>query len=211
MSIECLNQALKVQWESQTPTKRLILILLANYCDDNKSCFPSYKHIAHLAGLKDPKHIASIIKEFEDLGFLKIEKRYKEDGGNISNRYHMTLDNPPTGVETTTPLVSTPPNTKEDTKEKTDKGLGILFEEFWTYYPRKVSKDYSKTQYVKAVKSYDEKQLIENVKAYAAEVKFQKTDPQFIPHCSTWISQKRYLDYNGKKVKTKRSLNAIAG
>ena len=49
------------------PTKRLILILLANYCDEKNSCFPSYKHIAKLAGLKDTKHIAGIIKEFEEL------------------------------------------------------------------------------------------------------------------------------------------------
>ena len=34
MSIECLNQALKIEFEGQTPTKRLILILLANYCDE---------------------------------------------------------------------------------------------------------------------------------------------------------------------------------
>ena len=106
MSIECLNKALKIQFEGQTPTKRLILILLANYCDDANSCYPSYSHIAKLAGLKDPKHIARIIKEFEDLGLLKIQKRYKEDGGNTSNRYFLTLkteNTDPRGLQTPTP------------------------------------------------------------------------------------------------------------
>ena len=68
MSIEALNKALNIQFENQTPTKRLILILLANYCDERNSCYPSYKHIAKLAGLKDTKHIATIIKECEQLG-----------------------------------------------------------------------------------------------------------------------------------------------
>ena len=80
MSIECLNKAINLQFKTQTPTKRLILILLANYCDEKNSCFPSYAHIGKLAGLKDVKHIANIIKEFEQLGFLKVEKRYKENG-----------------------------------------------------------------------------------------------------------------------------------
>lgn len=108
MSIECLNKALKIQFENQTPTKRLILILLANYCDDQNSCYPSYSHIAKLAGLKDPKHIAKIVKEFEELGLLKIQKRYKPDGGNTSNRYFLTIgstDKYPDGLQPTTPLV----------------------------------------------------------------------------------------------------------
>ena len=106
MSIECLNKALKIQFEGQTPTKRLILILLANYCDDQNSCYPSYTHIAKLAGLKDPKHIAKIVKEFESLGLLKIQRRFKDDGGNTSNRYFLTLrstDTPPTYIVRPTP------------------------------------------------------------------------------------------------------------
>ncbi len=210
MSIEALNKALNIQFENQTPTKRLILILLANYCDEKNSCFPSYKHIAKLAGLKDTKHIAGIIKEFEELGLLKIQKRYKEDGGNISNMYYLTLDHPPLGVKAPSPLVPTPPNTKEDTKEKSDRGVGD-FEEFWKHYPRKVKKDYAKIMYLKTIKQYDEKKLLKNVVQFAIETKEQKKDEQYIPHCSTWLNQKQYLDYNEVKVIKRKSLNAIAG
>ena len=210
MSIEALNKALNLQFKNQTPTKRLILILLANYCDEKNSCYPSYKHIAKLAGLKDTKHIANIIKEFEDLGLLRIIKRFKEDGGNISNLYYLTLDNPPQGVKTTTPLVRTPPNTKEDTKEDSDRGIGN-FDEFWKHYPRKKKKDYAKTIYAKTIKQYDEKKLLKNVILFAKEVKEEKKDEQYIPHCSTWLNQKQYLDYNDIKVIKRKSLNAIAG
>ena len=197
MSIECLNKALKIQFKNQTPTKRLILILLANYCDDANSCYPSYGHIAKLAGLKDTKHIASIVKEFEEIGLLRIEKRYKEDGGNTSNRYHLTIrgeDNPPTGVEATTPLASTPPNTKDYNKDD-KKELMYDFKKFWSLYPRKENKHQAETKYKLVIKKYDQDKLIEMLTRFLNEIEAKNMDKKFIPHCSTWLNQKRYLDF----------------
>jgi len=197
MSIECLNKALKIQFEGQTPTKRLILILLANYCDDQNSCYPSYSHIAKLAGLKDTKHIASIVKEFEELGLLRIEKRYKEDGGNTSNRYHLTIrgeDNPPHGVETTTPLATTPPNTKDHTKDD-KKEYMYDFNSFWKAYPRKENKHQALTKYKSIIKKYDQDKLYEMLERYVNDIEIKKMEKKYIPHCSTWLNQKRYLDF----------------
>jgi len=197
MSIECLNKALKIQFKGQTPTKRLILILLANYCDDANSCYPSYSHIAKLAGLKDTKHIAGIVKEFEELGLLRIEKRYKEDGGNTSNRYHLTIrgeDNPPHGVETTTPLATTPPNTKDHTKDD-KKEYMYDFKSFWKAYPRKENKHQAQTKYKCIIKKYDQDKLYEMLQRYLNDIEVKKMEKKYIPHCSTWLNQKRYLDF----------------
>ena len=203
MSIECLNQALKTEIPNQTPTKKLILILLANYCDDNGSCYPSYKHLAKVTGLKDVKHIANIISELEGYGMLRKERRLNENGGLTSNRYYLTLD--PQGVSTTRVQVSTPDNTKEDTKDRyTDD-----FKNFWQVYPRKDNKHTAQVQFLKVVKSYDKEKLMQNVQMFAKEYKGK--DPQYIPMASTFLSQKRYLDYNEKRPIIKRSLNATAG
>lgn len=225
MSIECLNKALKIEFDGQTPTKRLILILLANYCDDNDSCYPSYKHIAKLAGLKDTKHIANIIKEFEELGLLRIENRRNEDGGNTSNRYHLTLgstQSPPVGLRTTTPLVPTPDNTKEDTKENIYRTFLVdSFGTFWDHYPRKVAKDNARKSYEKLMRSLRKKhskkehqvfadQLAQSSKNYAAYVKAEKVEDQFVLHGSTYLNQRRFEDYQNVKIR-KKSLNAIAG
>ena len=110
----------------------------------------------------------------------------------------MTLDHPPLGVETTTPLVPTPPNTKEETKEDSHRGYG-RFNEFWKLYPRKQKKDYARKIYLKTIKEYNESQLMD------------KKDERYIPHCSTWLNQKQYLDYNEVKERKRKSLNAIAG
>ena len=215
MSIECLNKAINLQFKTQTPTKRLILILLANYCDEKNSCFPSYAHIGKLAGLKDVKHIANIIKEFEQLGFLKIEKRYKEDGGNLSNRYHLTLEGVhtyPDGADTTTPPVSTPCNTKDKTKEDTKisytpKGQEDYvpltdedFDAFWEAYPRKENKFQAKLKYLSVTKTYESNKLKEMLVRYLNDIQVKKKDKKFVCHASTWLHQKRFLDYEDYKM-----------
>lgn len=216
MSIEHLNLALKL--EGLTPTKKLILVILANYADEKGSCYPSYNHIGLRAGVKDVKHIRTIIKEFESLGFLKILARYKEDGGNTSNRYFLTIpkgvqtpigvETPdPLGAETHTPPVSTPPNTKEDTKEDTKE----LFEEFWKHYPRKTNKYAASVKYKVSLKDLPHDKLVQKCKAYGQFVKDEKMDTQFVPHCTTWLNQKRYLDESVTEPKMKNSLNNLAG
>ena len=223
MSIECLNKAINLQFKTQTPTKRLILILLANYCDEKNSCFPSYAHIGKLAGLKDVKHIANIIKEFEQLGFLKIEKRYKEDGGNLSNRYHLTLEGVhthPMGADTTIPPVSSPCNTKDKTKDDTKisytpKGQEDYvpltdedFDAFWKAYPRKENKFQAKLKYFQATKTYGSDKLMSMLKRYINEIQVKKKDKTFVPYASTWLHQKRYLDYedyNMQEIKATKS------
>ena len=223
MSIECLNKALKIQFEGQTPTKRLILILLANYCDDANSCYPSYSHIAKLAGLKDPKHIARIVKEFEELGLLRIEKRYKKDGGNTSNRYFLTLKQEvidpmglqtptPPVLDTPTPVVSTPPNTKEETKDDT-KDINVEFNKFWKVYPRKENKALSLIKYKIITRKFKTDDIMLYLERYLNDLEIKGTEKKYIPHCSTWLSQKRFLDYEDyqmqeiKTPKEKKSSN----
>lgn len=226
MSIECLNKAINLQFKTQTPTKRLILILLANYCDEKNSCFPSYAHIGKLAGLKDVKHIANIIKEFEQLGFLKVEKRYKENGGNLSNRYHLTLEGvhtPPMGADPLTPPVSTPCNTKEDTKDDTkvsykpneQKDFLPLtdqeFEDFWNLYPRKENKFQAKLKYFQITKTYQADKLKEMLVRYLNEIQVKKKDKKFICYASTWLHQKRFLDYEDYEIQEIKQTKLSSG
>jgi len=208
MSIECLNKALKINGLS--PTKKLILVILGNYADEKGTCYPSYKHIAKLIGLNTTKTIQNAIKEFEELGYLKIEHRKLENGGYTSNRYHLTLNNDPIVLENPTPVVtednthmsSTTTNTKEDTKEYI-----LEFNLFWKHYPRKIGKYQASVAFAK----YDEKhysKIIYATKIFAQEN--QTTEERFIPHATTFLNQQRYLDYINKPIKDK-TLNNLAG
>lgn len=218
MSIELLNIAIH-KTEGLKPTEKLILIILANYADEKGSCYPSVKHIADICGLKDVKHIRTILRDFESKGLLRIESRRKADGGNLSNRYHLKIEGcadtlppkhtpPLTGPHPPTLQVSTPPNTKEDTKEDNNS-----FEEFWNLYPRKVGKHKAKEKYQKAVKETTHSELMKLTWRFAEEARFMKTEEKFILHCATYLNQRRYLDYKSDdyKKKMKTNLNAIAG
>lgn len=187
MSIECLNQALKI--EGLTPTKKFILVVLGNYADENGTCYPSYKHIAKRVGLKDHSGVKKAIKEFEALGLLRIENRKSPDGGNTSNRYHLTMGGgaeTPRVVETLNGGVSEPSNTKANTKE-----YNLAFQEFWKVYPRNVAKKHAYKSFLK----FDEKhydKIVYGAKFYAKQM--EGTEEKFIAHPTTWLNQERWLD-----------------
>ena len=200
MSIECLNAALH-EVKGLTPTAKFTLVVLANYADQNNTCYPSHQHIADIVGIKNGKHIGKIIKQLEQMGYLKIKYRYKEDGGNKSNEYYLNIGG---GVsqntlplETTRGGVSTTTNTKEDKK---DNYINECFEKFWKKYPRKVKKYKARQKYEEAIANYDEEKLYELVHKFSMEIELEKTPETYIPHCTTWLSQKQYLDYENKTI-----------
>ena len=53
-------------------TNKLVLIALANYADDNNSCFPSYKTLIILTELSQ-RTIARSLKQLEENSFITIK------------------------------------------------------------------------------------------------------------------------------------------
>jgi hypothetical protein len=198
MSIELLNKALKVQ--NLSPTKKLILLILANYADENGSCYPSHQHLANLCGLQTTKSIKSAIKEFESLGFLKKQNRKLKNGGNTSNRYIFNFDeNNPRVLEEPRVVSERNHNTKEDTKEIYMES----FELFWNLYPRKVSKKKTLSIFLKIdLKEFDD--IVKGVRNLINT----NTEIKYIPHPSTWLNQERWKD---EYIDPKTNLNTLAG
>lgn len=189
MSIEHLNKALKIQ--GLKPTEKFILVILANYSDEQGSCYPSYGHIAEMIGLQTNKSVKIAIKKFVTLGLLRIEHRYLDNGGYTSNRYHLTLG----GVAEDHRVVVEPShgshkttNTKDYTKEE----YIDQFNKFWSIYPRKIGKKKSYKIFTK----YDEKhykKILYGTHRFAEQSK--QTEDKFIPHPSTWLNGERWMDY----------------
>ena len=209
MSIEMMNHAWNI--DGLTPTKKLILLLLGSYADENGTCYPSYRHIANKIGLKDTKGVRKAIKEFEDMGFLRIENRYKKDGGLTSNRYYLLIGDSE-GVSTLSHEVSEPHNTKDNTKtnkNKEDKNFDV----FWSDYPRKVSKKSAKTSWFKALKNgADPIRICVACIQFAKFHKEKGTELDYIPHPSTWLNQERWEDsLEILKNDNNKSLNNLAG
>lgn len=200
MSIELLNKAFKL--ENISPTKKLILVILCNYADENGSCYPSYKHIAKICGLQTIKSVRNAIKEFEELGILKIQHRKKEDGGFTSNRYFINFDPiclEDSRVEMNSRDVSLRTiDTKEDTKTNIYKKY---FNEFWQYYPRKVSKKEAYKVFIK-IKEDEIQKVLEKVKEYSLIA--NKIEKQYIPHPRKWLFHERWNDEEKYNFETKK-------
>ena len=78
-------------------------------------------------------------------------------------------------------------NVKNDKNKYSDD-----FEEFWTLYPKKVSKKKSYTSYKTALKTANHQKILESLNDHLAN--WKATEVQFIPHASTWLNQERFND-----------------
>lgn len=209
MSVKCISTTI-FDVHGLTPTQKLVLLLLSNFCDEKNSCYPSHSYIAHLAGIKSSKHISKIIRELSKQGYLTIKYRYKEDGGNKSNLYILTLERGvlqnPLPLEDPGGDSKSAPNTKDDTK---DNIINENFEEFWKIYPRKISKYQAKQKYYLITKDYDHIKLKEMLIKFIAHCEAEKTDMKYIPHAATWLNQRRFYDYEQIDLKDIKKVAAV--
>ena len=84
MSFDAMNWASKQ--DCQNSTNKLILLMLANYSDENDSSYPSYKHLANLCSCTERTAMRSIDSLIQ-MGLVKKEGRYTPDGKQTSNRF----------------------------------------------------------------------------------------------------------------------------
>lgn len=75
------------------------------------------------------------------------------------------------------------------------------FEEFWTVYPRKVGKGEAYKKYhARRKDGFTETELLTAAKNYAAECKKRKTEPEYIKHAKTFLSENTpFTDFIPKK------------
>lgn len=89
-------------------------------------------------------------------------------------------------------LINTPPSFTPSPSPSSTPSLfrsSEAFGDFWKAYPRKVGKGAAERAWTKALKHTDADQIIEAVRAVE-----WPSDAEFIPHPSTWLNGKRWLD-----------------
>ena len=79
------------------------------------------------------------------------------------------------------------------TKKASQEALAH-FDAFWNRYPRKIKKSYAKAKYLKALEDgVDPKVILDGLNRARIEWAADGR-PEFIPHPSSWINQKRWED-----------------
>ncbi len=191
-------QAMK--WaDDQVTGKQLnkhVLEKLANYADENHSCFPSYDHLAKKCEC-NVRTIMRTIKSLEDLGFIKIEARFTKDGRQTSNRFILNVrgDKYDTHRATDTtpdPIRNILNNNISKRGDKNDTPYSPDFEKWWDTYP---SSSGSKKE---AFKSWckitdlliDKNELLSRTNIFKQHQ--EGKDKKYIPHATTFLNQNRW-------------------
>ena len=89
MSIEHILSAFKAKTGSSG--RKLVLIKLADNANDNGLCWPSHQYIADQCEMSK-RSVINHIAKLEEMGFLTIQHRKKEAGGNHSNYYRLHIE-----------------------------------------------------------------------------------------------------------------------
>ena len=173
-------QAMKIKVGN--PTRKLVLIKLADNANDEGICWPSYQNIAdHCEVTK--RSVMSHVAKLEEMGLLKRKYRKTDDGSmNKSNYYYLSLDgenissgseNRSLGSENISPPPSEniSPRTSHSLEPVNEPNIDRLFEMFWSAGMRKVNKSGAKKSFIaqlkKTEKTADEftEMLVNDVKS----------------------------------------------
>jgi len=201
-------KALSWAWEAHvgSHTRKLILIALADWADDNGYCWPSYDTIARKCEISR-RAVVMGIKRLQDDNLILLEKRHDSSGFQSSNRYKLSLSASPaplslSAYDDTSRGASPTPNTSlKHTSVKTNKKLNGHFSSFWESYPRKKSKGAAEKAWIRINPDGElTKKIVEAVKS--ATVSWD--DPKFIPYPATWLNGKGWEDEQAMPKKRNR-------
>lgn len=119
MSIRYMRWA----WDLKlSPVPKLVLLKLTDNANDSGCCFPSIVLISRQCCIGE-RSVQRAIAELVSLGHVKVEKRFREDGSQTSNRYYLIAGE--AGVKLTPPrdpmktegvTTSTPQDDPSDTQ-----------------------------------------------------------------------------------------------
>jgi hypothetical protein len=182
--------------ERLSPLDKIILAEIDSLDLSDKGCYASNKYIADFCQCSESKVTKSIAKLIE-YGYLYVQSfdgRKRELRSRLSHY----------AIETGKKYEADKQNLREsnnrllkknikNSSRKSEPSTDGMFDTFWKAYPRKVNKQ-------AAEKAFNKLNPSENLfKAIMAGLENHKkskqwTDPQYIPHASTWLNGKRWED-----------------
>jgi hypothetical protein len=211
MSIRIMSRV----WDSGVTDRGelLVLLALADFCNDAGECWPAVASIARKARM-DERSVRRILRKLEGAGWLTSDIG---GGRHGCSRYTINPDKEPPGhnvppdkmnrkpgqnePETRTP-VSPEPSLNHQEPSKRERGrAGVTlahkprpdgFAEFWERYPRKVGKGAAQKAYAKAIAKAGHDDLMFGLSQQMASLTAK--DPQYIPHPATWLNAERWND-----------------
>jgi hypothetical protein len=214
MSVQAISAALTIT--DVTASEKLLLLVLANYCDESFRCFPSQARLARETCLSD-RTIRSTLVALEAKGRLTRVERSRPDGSRSTDLITLQLGAEtisggaeaasggvgkpfPGGAEAASGLTTFEPSSNHQEEPSEKRALVRAsrndgFERFWSAYPSKVGKRDAEKAYAKAVKRIDSPDppgvMLAAIERAAQGRRWLEG---YIPNPSTWLNQDRWED-----------------
>jgi hypothetical protein len=215
MSVQQITLALALRNVSQA--EKLLLIVLANYADEDGRCWPSQKRLGEDAGMSD-RSVRTALVKLEEAGLIVRERRNRRDGsrgtdmielhlerandqrknlpaeksssGKSCTDYRKNLHELPENISGLTTFEPTIEPSIEPS-EKT-RALDAEFDVFWSAYPSKVDKVKARKTFPKARKRASLDRMLEAIE-YARQRSPMWRDNVFC-NPTTWLNNERWND-----------------
>ena len=216
MSSDALNWAKRVTVGSAS--KKAVLMVLADYADQDWSCYPSQATIAEEAEV-GVRTVRRILAEWEQEGIITRHHRSAPDGrGRTSDRIYLQpasltarttkrpgdADLPANGAPLSGQgLADDPPENHQEPQvpviapaAPTRRQVDADFEDWWLEYPkdRRQEKAQALIEYRRARKDADRDMLLTAVRMFTRLTAAQRTEPKFIPYAHRWLKKRRWED-----------------
>ena len=190
------------QHSHQKGSRLLLMLALADYANDAKLAWPSVPTLARKTKMSE-RYVRSLLGSLVGEGELVpagIGRRgvvkYRvipEGSGPLTGKSPEPQLTSPLNSSSVGPLSSSSPKPSYIHQGTVNKeSINKLFEEWWTFVPRKVGKGQARTAFSRALKKTSFETLKVKISRYSAEVR--DMDPRYIRHPTTWLNGEGWLD-----------------
>jgi hypothetical protein len=186
----------------------LMLVVLADYSDDQGNSYPSVASLARKCRTK-PRNANYILKALQESSELKV---LRNDGPKGTNRYRIMLTQlgtanplqrsaplhhsaPTPALECAKPLHHSADEPSLNRQEPScSKSAPVGFDEFYKDYPRKVGKAAAVKAFKAAKAQAVLKVILGDIQRRITSGEWSTEKIQFIPHPSTYLNGRRWED-----------------
>jgi hypothetical protein len=205
-------------------TAKIVGLAIARYWRPDKLCYPSISTLMIDCSIKSKHTVIEAIKTLKNAGLIKIKKGELKYLSSMQNFYELVgvNDSADDGASNSAvngasngatkgasngainaPEIREVREIREYNKKNITKKVSYSadFENWWSEYPRKVSKLDAEKCFSKILsdKKATIAELMEGVKRYSWHCRCEKTEAQYIKHPSTWLNQGCWCDvYNDR-------------
>lgn len=195
--------------------QKCILIVLADYADEEHSCFPGQKLLARITE-QGERTVRRHLVDMEAAGLLRRESRMRADGrGRTSDRFYLAVDQPanvsgnsddrPTTTSEDQPANhdDQPANDARPTghslagqellgnRQKEPPDSSPTFDAFWAVYRRHEEKPDARRAWNLAIKKATPEVIIAGAVRYMAD---PNREAKFTPYPAKWLKNERWDD-----------------